>query len=178
MNYLDNKVIVQIGDITEQDTDAIVNAANSSLLGGGGVDGDIHRKGGPEILEACREIRKNLFPGGLPAGSAVSTTAGRLKAKWVIHTVGPVWHGGSQGEDGLLKSAYLASLKEALRLGCRSISFPAISTGVYSFPPERASSIVSSAIKVFINENNPLITIYLVFYSKQDYDIFIENQLF
>jgi O-acetyl-ADP-ribose deacetylase (regulator of RNase III) len=178
MNYLDNRVIVLTGDITEQETDAIVNAANSSLMGGGGVDGAIHRKGGPEILEACREIRKTKYPDGLPAGCAVSTTAGRLRSRWVIHTVGPVWHGGTSGEDGLLKSAYIESLKEALRLGCKSVSFPAISTGVYSFPPERAARVVSSAIRDFIAGNNPPITIYLVFYSKTDYDIFINNQSF
>ncbi|MGA2142694.1 MAG: O-acetyl-ADP-ribose deacetylase [Brevinematales bacterium] len=178
MNYLDGKVKVSTGDITEQETDAIVNAANSSLLGGGGVDGAIHRKGGPEILEACRKIRENIYPEGLPAGQAVSTTAGRLRARWVIHTVGPVWHGGSGGEDDILKNAYLSCLKEAVRLGCASVSFPAVSTGVYGFPPERAAALVSSVIKEFINENNPRITIYLVFYSKTDYDIFIKNQKF
>ncbi len=178
MNYLDNRVIVLTGDITEQTTDAIVNAANSGLLGGGGVDGAIHRKGGPDITEACREIRRTVYPEGLPAGNAVSTTAGSLRAKWVIHTVGPVWHGGSRGEDELLKSAYIASLKEAIRLGCSSISFPAISTGIYAFPPDRAARIVSTSIKDFIQENNPPLKIYLVFYSKPDYDIFIENQLF
>lgn len=178
MDYLDGKVSVSTGDITEQTTDAIVNAANSSLLGGGGVDGAIHRKGGPEVLEACREIRKNTYPDGLPAGCAVSTTAGRLRSKWVIHTVGPVWHGGSRGEDSLLQSAYISCLKEAVRLGCRSISFPAVSTGVYGFPSERAAALVSTAIKNFLRETNSPITIYLVFYSKSDYDIFILNQKF
>jgi O-acetyl-ADP-ribose deacetylase len=178
MNYLGGSVITLVGDITGQETDAIVNAANSSLMGGGGVDGAIHRKGGPAILEGCREIRKNIFPEGLPAGRAVSTTAGRLHAKWVIHTVGPVWHGGSDGEDSLLQSAYSACLKEAVRLGCGSVSFPAVSTGVYGFPPDRAAALVSSAIKNFISGNETLITIYLVFYSKADYDIFNLNQKF
>jgi O-acetyl-ADP-ribose deacetylase (regulator of RNase III) len=127
------RVELVLGDITEQRTDAIVNAANSSLLGGGGVDGAIHRKGGPEILEACQALRATMFPGGLPAGHAIATTAGRLPARWVIHTVGPVY---SPAEDRseTLRSCYRESLRVAAELGARTISFPLISAGVYGWP--------------------------------------------
>jgi O-acetyl-ADP-ribose deacetylase (regulator of RNase III) len=128
------RLIVETGNITEKNTDAIVNAANSSLMGGGGVDGAIHTKGGPAILEECRAIRRKNYPDGLPAGKVVSTTAGLLSAKYVIHTVGPVWFGGTRGEPGLLSDAYRNSLLLAKELGLKSIAFPAISTGVYGFP--------------------------------------------
>ncbi|MBA2245126.1 MAG: O-acetyl-ADP-ribose deacetylase, partial [Gemmatimonadetes bacterium] len=119
------------GDITEQQVDAVVNAANSTLLGGGGVDGAIHRRGGPEILAECREIRRTRYPEGLPTGEAVATTAGDLPAKRVIHTVGPVWQGGEAGEPELLAAAYRSSLERAREEGLRTLAFPAISTGVY-----------------------------------------------
>ncbi|BCK67314.1 macro domain-containing protein [Streptomyces libani subsp. rufus] len=121
------------GDITEQAVDAVVNAANSSLLGGGGVDGAIHRRGGPEILDECRALRAAHYGGGLPTGQAVATTAGRLPARWVIHTVGPVW-AKSEDRSELLASCYRESLRVAGDLGARTVAFPAISTGVYGWP--------------------------------------------
>ncbi|GLY46752.1 O-acetyl-ADP-ribose deacetylase [Lentzea sp. NBRC 102530] len=133
-----------LGDITEQDTDAIVNAANSSLLGGGGVDGAIHRKGGPEILDACRKLRAGHHGGGLKTGQAVATTAGRLKATWVIHTVGPVWSA-TEDRSQLLADCHHNALKVAKDLGARSIAFPAISTGIYRWPVEDAARIARAA---------------------------------
>ncbi|PJJ72644.1 O-acetyl-ADP-ribose deacetylase (regulator of RNase III) [Diaminobutyricimonas aerilata] len=128
------------GDITRQEVDAIVNAANSSLLGGGGVDGAIHRAGGPEILEECRRLRATTLPDGLPTGHAVATGAGRLPARWVIHTVGPVW---SRREDRtpLLESAYRESLRVAAELGAESVAFPAVSAGVYGWPMDDAARV-------------------------------------
>jgi len=133
------------GDITRQDTDAIVNAANASLLGGGGVDGAIHRAGGPAILDECRRIRAERFPDGLPTGQAVATTAGRLAARWVIHTVGPVYR---RGEDrsGLLASCHTSCLRVADELGARVVAFPAISTGIYGYPLDEAAPVAVGAV--------------------------------
>jgi O-acetyl-ADP-ribose deacetylase len=130
-----NRIRIVQGDVTTQAADAIVNAANSSLLGGGGVDGAIHRAGGPAILEECRLL------GGCKTGEAKATTAGELPARHVIHTVGPVWRGGGDGEDELLASCHRAALAVASELGCRTVAFPAVSTGVYGFPVERAARI-------------------------------------
>ena len=134
-----------VGDLTQQDVDAIVNAANTSLLGGGGVDGAIHRKGGPAILEECRALRASRYGRGLPVGQAVATTAGRLPARWVIHTVGPVF---SAGEDRapLLRSCYTTSLAIAAGLGARSIAFPLISSGVYRWPKDDAAAQALTAL--------------------------------
>ncbi|MBF6423613.1 O-acetyl-ADP-ribose deacetylase [Nocardia cyriacigeorgica] len=133
------------GDITEQEVDAVVNAANSSLLGGGGVDGAIHRRGGPEILAECRRLRASRYGKGLPTGQAVATTAGDLPARWVIHTVGPVW---SAGEDrsGLLASCYRESLRVADELGARTIAFPAISTGIFGWPMDDGARIAVETV--------------------------------
>ncbi|KXJ04404.1 Macro domain-containing protein LIC-13295, partial [Exaiptasia diaphana] len=135
------------GDITTVECDAIVNAANSSLLGGGGVDGAIHRKGGSDILEECRMIRARQ--GKCHTGEAVITTAGNLPAKHVIHTVGPVWNGGNKNEEDNLKSCYLNSLVLAEKNGCKSIAFPGISTGIYKFPKELAADIAISTVRAF-----------------------------
>jgi O-acetyl-ADP-ribose deacetylase (regulator of RNase III) len=134
------------GDITEQAVDAIVNAANSSLMGGGGVDGAIHRRGGPEILEECRRIRAEQYREGLPTGKAVATTAGKLPARWVIHTVGPVY---SRKEDrsALLAGCHAESLTVADRLGARTVAFPAISTGIYGYPVEEAAPVAIEAVR-------------------------------
>ncbi|WP_104371816.1 O-acetyl-ADP-ribose deacetylase [Desulfocucumis palustris] len=145
------KLLFIRGDITEQDTRAIVNAANSGLLGGGGVDGAIHRAGGPQILEECKQIRSTK--GICPAGQAVITGAGRLKADYVIHTVGPIWSGGGGGEDELLRQAYANSLKLAVKNGVKTISFPSISTGAYRFPRDRAAAIAVKAVYEFVKES-------------------------
>ena len=134
------------GDITEQNVDAVVNAANSSLLGGGGVDGAIHRRGGPDILAECRQIRAERYPDGLPPGQAVATTAGRLPARWVIHTVGPVY---AKREDrsALLESCYRESLRVAAELGAASVAFPAVSAGVYGWPMDDAARIAVETVR-------------------------------
>lgn len=134
------------GDITEQHVDAVVNAANSSLLGGGGVDGAIHRKGGPEVLAACRDLRAGHYSKGLPTGRAVATPAGRLPARWVIHTVGPVWRPGEDRSD-LLASCHRESLRVADGLGAATVAFPAISTGVYGWPLDDAARIAVAAVR-------------------------------
>ncbi|MEV7021166.1 O-acetyl-ADP-ribose deacetylase [Kitasatospora sp. NPDC093558] len=135
------------GDITEQQVDAVVNAANSSLLGGGGVDGAIHRKGGPQVLEECRRLRASHWGKGLPTGRAVATTAGRLPARWVVHTVGPVYRAEDYEERAeLLASCYRESLRTAAELGARTVAFPAVSAGIYGWPPADAARIALSTV--------------------------------
>ena len=140
------RITLARGDITEQEVDAVVNAANSTLMGGGGVDGAIHRKGGPAILEECKRIREERYPDGLPTGEAVATMAGDLPATWVIHTVGPVY---SKSEDrsGLLASCHSESLKVADEIGARTVAFPAVSTGVYGYPLEEAAPVAIRAVR-------------------------------
>lgn len=134
------------GDITTQDVDAVVNAANSSLLGGGGVDGAIHRRGGPAVLAECRRLRETGYVGGLPTGEAVATTAGDLPARWVIHTVGPVWSA-AEDRSGLLAACHLNSLRVADDLGAQTVAFPAISTGVYGYPLADAATVAVAAVR-------------------------------
>jgi len=167
MEFMVGKTKVRIlrGDITEQDTDAVVNAANRSLMGGGGVDGAIHRKGGPKILEECKKIRETEWPEGLPTGKAVITTGGNLKARYVIHTVGPVWRGGSHGEPELLAEAYRNSLKLAVSKGLKTIAFPAISTGAYGYPIEEASRIALRTVREFLEREDGLDEVVFVLFT-------------
>lgn len=163
------------GDIIEQTTDAIVNAANSSLMGGGGVDGAIHRRGGSKILEECKEIRRIKYPKGLPTGKAVITSGGNLKAKWVIHTVGPIWRGGSHGEEKLLANAYRNSLQLATFKGLRTMAFPSISTGAYGYPIEKASKIALKTVESFIINEDKLDEVVFVLFSQSDQQTYIIN---
>ncbi len=163
------------GDLTEQEVDAIVNAANPSLMGGGGVDGAIHRKGGPKILEECKKIRATLYPEGLPTGKAVITSGGNLKAKYVIHTVGPIWRGGNEGEPELLAEAYKNSLKLASEKGLKTIAFPSISTGAYGYPIEKASKVALTTIKDFLENNPPLKEVRIVLFREGDLKIYEET---
>ncbi|HEX4660492.1 MAG TPA: O-acetyl-ADP-ribose deacetylase [Streptosporangiaceae bacterium] len=140
------RITAVLGDITRQQVDAVVNAANSSLLGGGGVDGAIHRRGGPAILAACRELRAGPYRDGLPAGEAAATTAGGLEARWVIHTVGPVWSR-QQDRSALLASCYTASLRVADEIGARTVAFPAVSTGAFRWPVDDAARIAVAAVR-------------------------------
>ena len=176
--FLDGRVAVVVGDITRQDVDAIVNAANSTLLGGGGVDGAIHDAGGPTILEACREIRRTQYPEGLPTGEAVITTAGDLPARYVIHTVGPIFgqHGGQETE--LLTACYRNSLRVASANSLSSIAFPAISTGVFGYPPSEAAAVSSAAVAEFLSADQTLTEVRLIFFQRRDANIFLENHTF
>lgn len=157
-------------DITKVKVDAIVNAANSSLLGGGGVDGAIHRAGGPEILEECKQVRAKQ--GGCKTGDAVITTAGRLPAKYVIHTVGPVWQGGTDNEAELLTSCYKKSLELALQNNVKTIAFPSISTGIYGYPIEQASRIALREVSSVVEKNGGLERVIFVCFSNADLQIY------
>jgi O-acetyl-ADP-ribose deacetylase (regulator of RNase III) len=165
-------VEIVTGDITSLKVDAIVNAANSGLMGGGGVDGAIHRVGGPEILEECRKIRSTTYPNGLPAGEAVVTTGGKLPAAKVIHTVGPVWHGGGSGEPETLANAYRNSLILAEENGFESIAFPAISTGVYGYPKELAGKVAYETVHEFLSNHSLPRKVLFVFFSENDAEAF------
>ena len=171
--YLDGKVKVVSGDITKETVDAIVNAANSSLMGGGGVDGAIHSAGGPAIKEECKKIRDEEYPDGLPTGKAVITTGGRLNPK-VIHTVGPVYNQ-SENPNEELANCYKNSLKIAVENNCKTVAFPAISTGVYGFPKDRAAKVVSRTLKETLQELDEIDLVRLVFFTEKDAQIFIEN---
>jgi O-acetyl-ADP-ribose deacetylase len=156
------------GDITEQDVDAIVNAANHTLLGGGGVDGAIHRHGGPEILAECRKLRKEKYPDGLPTGQAVATTAGRLKARWVIHTVGPTY-AESKDKSQLLADCFRNSLQLADELGAATVAFPAISTGVYRWPLDDAARIALETVRA---SDTRVDEVRFVLFDQRAYDAF------
>lgn len=162
-------IALVLGDITKEETDAIVNAANSGLRGGGGVDGAIHRAGGPSIMAECRQI------GYCPAGQAVVTTAGNLKVKYVIHTVGPVYRGGTKGEDRLLASAYRESLNQAVRKKAESVSFPAISAGIYGYPLREAAQVALKTTIDFLKENQGIKLVRFVLFSRDVYDAFEEE---
>lgn len=168
------EILLVQGDITDMDTDAIVNAANPSLMGGGGVDGAIHRKGGPEILEECKRIRATEWPDGLPTGKAVITSGGNLKAEYAIHTVGPVWRGGTSSEAKLLAEAYRNSLKLAVSKRLKTVAFPSISTGVYGYPIEKASRIALVAAKEFLEKEDKLEKVVFVLFTRRDLEIYEE----
>ena len=176
--FLDGRVVVVVGDITRLDVDAIVNAANSTLLGGGGVDGAIHRAGGPAILEACREIRRTAYPDGLPTGEAVITTGGNLPARRVIHTVGPIYGHHEGDEAQLLTSCYQNSLALAARHDLTSIAFPAISTGVFGYPQPEAAQVSSAIIKSYFLTDDQIKEVRLVFFQLRSAEIFLEYQKF
>jgi O-acetyl-ADP-ribose deacetylase len=175
--YLQGRVVVGTGDITRLAVDAIVNAANSSLLGGGGVDGAIHRRGGPAILAACRELRRSQYPDGLPAGESVITTAGDLPARFVVHTVGPIW-GRDEPAGELLASCYTRSIALADAHQLRSIAFPAISTGAYGYPKSEAAVVASRAIAQALEQVRTLERVFLVFFTQTDQLLFLARQQF
>jgi O-acetyl-ADP-ribose deacetylase len=176
--FINGRVAVKVGDITKEHVDAIVNAANGTLMGGGGVDGAIHRAGGPEILKQCKEIRAREYPEGLPTGEAVITSAGRMPAKHVIHTVGPVYGRGGSDKAALLASCYRNCLRLAVEHELKTIAFPAVSTGVYGYPLSEAAKVSSQAIEEFLGSNTSLDQVRLVFFSPIDADVFLKNQAF
>lgn len=177
-SFLDGRVIVTVGDITLEKTDAIVNAANCTLLGGGGVDGAIHARGGPQILAECEAIRADQYPEGLPTGKAVITTAGRLAADRVIHTVGPIYGLNDGRDEELLAECYFNCLALAAEHSLASISFPSISTGAYGFPKKEAAAISSGAISQFFDHGRIVERVRLVFFSEPDADLFTSNHRF
>ena len=177
-SFLGGRVLVVIGDITRQNVTAIVNAANSGLLGGGGVDGAIHRAGGPAIRDECQRIRDTVYPDGLPTGQAVITTGGNLLAQYVIHTVGPIYGREAGREPDLLASCYQNSLLLALQHGVSSIAFPSISTGVFGYPKPEAAKIASTTIKQFLSADQQIAEVRLVFFQPQDARVFHEYHEF
>ena len=176
--FLGGRVVVKFGDITQEETDAIVNAANSTLMGGGGVDGAIHDAAGESLLYECKKIRQSDYPNGLPTGKAVITRGGDLTAKFVIHTVGPIY-GSNQGKDAqMLSDCYFNCLSLAAEHDIKTISFPSISTGAFAYPKPEAAQVSSQSIEDFLERNSTVEQVFLVFYSQNDARIFIENQKF
>jgi O-acetyl-ADP-ribose deacetylase (regulator of RNase III) len=176
--FLGGRVRVEVSDITRQEVDAIVNAANSTLKGGGGVDGAIHRAGGPAILEECLEIRRTLYPGGLPTGEAVITTAGLMPARFVIHTVGPVYGSAGGREAELLAACYRNSLMLAASRGLGVVAFPAISTGVYGYPRGEATAVASRAVAEFLGGDSTVGEVRFVFHTQDDAQVFLRSHKF
>ena len=170
---LSSHIQVKVGDITQECCDVIVNAANSSLFGGGGVDGAIHRAGGSEILDACRDIRASTYPDGLPTGKAVATTAGKMCSKYVVHTVGPIYFQCGEECEALLVSCYQNAMNEVIRLGCKSVAFPAISTGIYGYPKVEAATIAFNTALNFTQDKE--MEVLFVFHSQEDYDLFVST---
>jgi O-acetyl-ADP-ribose deacetylase (regulator of RNase III) len=177
-SFLRGRVVVKVGDITKEAVDAVVNAANGTLMGGGGVDGAIHRAGGAEILQQCKEIRRNQYPDGLPTGQAVITTAGRMAAKHVIHTVGPVYGRGGQDKADLLAACYANSLALAAKNSLHTIAFPAISTGVYGYPMREAAGVSSKSIEQFLEVDKTIQEVRLVFFAAADAEVFLKHHGF
>jgi O-acetyl-ADP-ribose deacetylase (regulator of RNase III) len=177
-SFLAGRVSVVVGDVTRQEVDAVVNAANSTLLGGGGVDGAIHRAGGPEVLKECQEIRTTIYPDGLPTGQAVITTGGNLPARYVIHTVGPIYGRQPDREAELLAACYQNSLLLARRHSISSIAFPSISTGAFGYPKREAAKVASAAIKDFLTADEQIQEVRLVFFQQEDARVFLEYQEF
>ena len=176
-SFLAGRVVVTTGDITSLAVDAIVNAANAALMGGGGVDGEIHRRGGAAIPAACQELRRTRYPDGLPVGEAVLTTAGNLPARFVVHTVGPIW-GADEPAAKLLASCYRKAIELVDAEGLKSISFPAISTGAYGYPKDRAAAVASKAIAEALNKAHSVRKVHLVFFTDADRSTFVEHQQF
>ncbi|MDQ2747272.1 MAG: O-acetyl-ADP-ribose deacetylase [Acidobacteriota bacterium] len=176
--FLGGRVVVKFGDLAQEETDAIVNAANSTLMGGGGVDGAIHEAAGESLLYECKKIRRTDYPNGLPTGEAVITRGGDLKAKFVIHTVGPIY-GSNKGKDAqMLSDCYANCLRLAAENNIETVSFPSISTGAFGYPKEEAAQISSQVVEDFLNHNRTIKQVFLVFYSQNDARIFLENHKF
>lgn len=175
MNTVKDRISILKGDITKVQVDAIVNAANSSLLGGGGVDGAIHRAGGSAILEECRKIVEKKGP--CKTGDAVITTGGNLPAKFVIHTVGPIWHGGNNNEASLLESCYQNSLQLAIDNHCVTIAFPCISTGVYGYPKEKSAAIAVASVAEFLNKTDKIEKVVFVSFDDENYSLLQQELL-
>ena len=177
-SFLDGRVTILVGDISQQQVDVIVNAANPTLMGGGGVDGAIHHAGGPQILEECKELRRTRYPKGLPTGEAVITSGGKLAARYVIHTVGPIKGRAGDGDAHLLASCYRNCLTLAVEHDLRTIAFPSISTGAYGYPREEAALVSSEAIASFLSTDSLLKEVRLVFYKPGDANVFLKNHGF
>ncbi|MEN3332794.1 MAG: O-acetyl-ADP-ribose deacetylase [Blastocatellia bacterium] len=176
--FLRGRVVVLVGDITTQPVDALVNAANYTLRGGGGVDGAIHQAGGPQILKECEEIRRTRYPEGLPTGEAVMTSGGLLPARYVIHTVGPVKGVHGERDAELLASCYRNSLALAVEKGLKSVAFPAISTGIYGYPKEEAATVSSEAIAEFLETEQTLKEVRLVFFTEREASVYLKHHRF